>query len=107
MAGHITSKVPFRIYYSGSSPKAAITAARARGCLAVEMETAALYAYARAAGRPAVCFAHVTNAMGQDEGDFEKGEIDGAAAALLAVGAAARAFVADGQDWTCRRGGHR
>ena len=83
-----TTDAPFR------ETEAAIAAARARGCLAVEMEAAALYAFAAARGRPVVCFAHVTNAMGQDEGDFEKGEADGAAAALRALAAAARAFLA-------------
>ena len=81
-----TTDAPFR------ETEAAIVAARARGCLAVEMEAAALYAFAAARGRPVVCFAHVTNSMGQDEGDFEKGEADGTAAALRAVAAAAGAF---------------
>ncbi len=81
-----TTDAPFR------ETEAAIAAARARGCLAVEMEAAALYAFGAARGRPVVCFAHVTNSMGQDEGDFEKGEADGTAAALRAITAAARAF---------------
>ena len=60
----------------------AIAAARARGILAVEMEAAALYAFARASGRKVLCLAHVTNTMGQTEQDFEKGEADGTADAL-------------------------
>ena len=32
-----------------------------------------------------VCFAHVTNQMGQIEGDFEKGEADGATQALALI----------------------
>lgn len=84
-----TTDAPFR------ETEAAIAAARARGCLAVEMEAAALYAFGRARGRPVVCIAHVTNAMGQDEGDFEKGEADGATDALRVFAAAARAFLAD------------
>jgi hypothetical protein len=43
----------------------------------VEMEAAALYAFARARGAAVLCFAHVTNRMAQVEGDFEKGEADG------------------------------
>ncbi len=82
-----TTDAPFR------ETELAIAAARARGCLAVEMEAAALYAFAAARGRSVVCFAHVTNAMGRDEGDFEKGEADGAAAALQAVAATMRAFL--------------
>jgi hypothetical protein len=56
------------------------------------MEAAALYAFATATGRPVLCVAHVTNAMGQDEGDFEKGEADGAAEALRLLAAALRAL---------------
>jgi uridine phosphorylase len=68
----------------------AIAAAAEHGALAVEMEAAALYAFARARGKPVLCFAHVTNQMGQIEGDFEKGEADGAGEALAVIAAAAR-----------------
>ncbi len=81
-----TTDAPFR------ETEAAIAAARAAGCLAVEMEAAALYAFATVARRRLLCIAHVTNAMGQDEGDFEKGEAEGAADALRLVGAALRAI---------------
>jgi len=40
----------------------------------VEMEAAALYAFAKAKGKDVLCFAHLTNTMAQQEGDFEKGE---------------------------------
>jgi len=70
---------------------AAVDACRARGILAVEMEAAALYAFARARRRAVLCFAHVTNRMAQIEGDFEKGEADGAQEALEVISAAARA----------------
>src|SRR6201996_7261143 len=69
----------------------AIGAARAHGALAVEMEAAALYAFARARGRRVLCFAHVTNQMAVVEGDFEKGEADGAKDSLDIIVAAARA----------------
>lgn len=81
-----TTDAPFR------ETEGAIAAARAAGCLAVEMEAAALYAFATAAHRPVLCIAHVTNAMGQGEGDFEKGEADGAADALHLLGVALRAL---------------
>ena len=71
-----TTDAPFR------ETADAIAAARARGILAVEMEAAALYAFARAARRKILCLAHVTNTMGQAEQDFEKGEADGTADAL-------------------------
>ena len=43
----------------------------------VEMEASALYAFAEAKQKSVVCFAHLTNTMAQNEGDFEKGEAFG------------------------------
>lgn len=74
-----TTDAPFR------ETEAAITAAGARGILAVEMEAAGLYAFAAARGRDVICLAHVTNQMGTIEGDFEKGEANGTADALALV----------------------
>jgi uridine phosphorylase len=71
-----TTDAPFR------ETAQAIEAARAKGVLTVEMEAAALYAFARARSASVLCVAHVTNTMGQDERDFEKGEADGTADAL-------------------------
>jgi uridine phosphorylase len=70
----------------------AIASARHSGALAVEMEAAALYAFATAKSCSVICFAHVTNSMAQAEGDFEKGEADGATATLTVVAGAARAW---------------
>src|SRR5918996_636368 len=78
-----TTDAPFR------ETAEAIAAMQAKGLLAVEMEAAALYAFAKARGRPVLCFAHVTNQMGRIEGDFEKGEADGTADALSVIVAAA------------------
>jgi uridine phosphorylase len=64
----------------------AIAAARARDILAVEMEAAALYAFARATGARVLCLAHVTNSMGQAGDDFEKGAADGTDDALAVLG---------------------
>jgi purine-nucleoside phosphorylase len=64
----------------------------ARGLLAVEMEAAALYAFAAARGRAVLCFAHVTNQMALIEGDFEKGEADGTVGALTVIRAVAEAW---------------
>jgi purine-nucleoside phosphorylase len=50
--------------------------------LAVEMEAAALYAFARARNRKVLCLAHVTNTMAIVDQDFEKGEADGTIDAL-------------------------
>lgn len=76
-----TTDAPFR------ETAAAIAAAAREGVLAVEMEAAALYAFAQARGAAVVCLAHVTNRMAQVEGDFEKGEADGSTDALRAVAA--------------------
>jgi uridine phosphorylase len=74
-----TTDAPFR------ETAQAIEAARTKGILAVEMEAAALYAFARAAGVQVLCLAHVTNTMGQTGDDFEKGEADGTRDALAAL----------------------
>lgn len=71
-----TTDAPFR------ETADAIAAARHKGALAVEMESAALYAFARATGNRVLCLAHVTNTMAQAGDDFEKGEADGAVTAL-------------------------
>ncbi len=63
----------------------AIDAAKSKGALAVEMEAAALYAFAGSAGVQVLCLAHVTNTMGQTGDDFEKGEADGARDALTVL----------------------
>ncbi len=79
-----TTDAPFR------ETEAAIKAARSKGVLAVEMEAAALYAFARKAGARILCLAHVTNTMGRAGADFEKGEADGTAASLAVVAALTR-----------------
>ena len=76
-----TTDAPFR------ETAEAIAAAAARGILAVEMEAAALYTFARKARARVLCLAHVTNTMGQAEQDFEKGEADGTADALRILAA--------------------
>ncbi|SDR58807.1 Uridine phosphorylase [Rhizobiales bacterium GAS113] len=68
----------------------AIEAARRKGILAVEMEAAALYAFAKARHKRVLCLAHVTNAMGQHGEVFEKGEEDLATDALRLLAAIIR-----------------
>ncbi len=82
-----TTDAPFR------ETSAAIDNARSNDILAVEMEAAALYAFAEARAQSVVCFAHVTNQMGNIEGDFEKGEADGSTDALELIATVARAWV--------------
>ena len=74
-----TTDAPFR------ETAEAIEAARAKGILAVEMEAAALYTFAQAAGARLLCLAHVTNTMGQADQDFENGEADGTREALAVL----------------------
>ena len=79
-----TTDAPFR------ETAEAIAAARAKGVLAVEMEAAALYTFARQRNKAVLCLAHVTNTMGLAGQDFEKGEAQGAADALRLLEAAHR-----------------
>ncbi|MGC2125428.1 MAG: nucleoside phosphorylase [Xanthobacteraceae bacterium] len=81
-----TTDAPFR------ETAAAIAAARASGVLAVEMEAAALYAFARQRDRIVLCLAHVTNTMGLAGDDFEKGEAQGTVDALTILEVLAKAF---------------
>lgn len=75
-----TTDAPYR------ETKAAIERAEQLGIAAVEMEAAALYAYATARHRKVICVAHVTNTMATDGDDFEKGHAGGAHDALGVVG---------------------
>jgi uridine phosphorylase len=84
-----TTDAPFR------ETAEAIEAARAKGILAVEMEAAALYTFARTAGVRVLCLAHVTNTMGLAVEDFEKGEADGTTDALAVFASVIEALTAD------------
>jgi len=79
-----TTDAPFR------ETERAVTYGRAEGILGVEMEAAALYAFAEADLRQVICFAQVTNQMGRIEGDFEKGTAQGSVAALEIIDMTAR-----------------
>jgi len=81
-----TTDAPFR------ETEAIIAQRRAEGIPAVEMEAAALYALAQARQYQIICFAHVTNQMGQAEGDFEKGEASGSKTAFSVVHQTARSW---------------
>ena len=81
-----TTDAPFR------ETATEIAARRDEGVLAVEMEAAALYAFASARGHSVICFAHITNQMGQAGRDFEKGDASGARDALMLVEAVALAL---------------
>jgi uridine phosphorylase len=78
-----TTDAPFR------ETQPAIETMLKRNLMAVEMEAAALYAFARVRQKAVLCFAHVTNQMGRVDGDFEKGEADGSHDALQLIAIAA------------------
>ena len=82
-----TTDAPFR------ETAETVIARRDEGVLAVEMEAAALYAFAKARGVDVLCLAHVSNQLGQIEGDFEKGHGNGAAASLRLLSALAEEFL--------------
>lgn len=82
-----TTDAPFR------ETEHAIAYARSEGILGVEMEAAALYAFAQVKGKAVVCFAHITNQMAQIEGDFEKGLDQGSHDALAVIGLTARRWL--------------
>jgi uridine phosphorylase len=86
-----TTDAPFR------ETASAIECYRRQGVAAVEMEAAALYAFAEARSKPVVCFAHVTNQMAVIEGDFEKGRDNGSHDALEVIRLTARAWLAADQ----------
>jgi uridine phosphorylase len=78
-----TTDAPFR------ETQPAIDVMVERNLMAVEMEAAALYAFAQVRQKPVLCFAHVTNQMGRVDGDFEKGQADGSHDALQLIAIAA------------------
>jgi uridine phosphorylase len=82
-----TTDAPFR------ETDVAIKHAQSQGILAVEMEAAALYAFAQVRHKAVICFAHVTNQMGNIQGDFEKGEANGSRDALELIAATAKAWL--------------
>lgn len=63
-----TTDAPYR------ETQSAIEAMKKIQVVCVEMEAAALYAYAEISQNDIICFAHLTNTMAQTEGDFEKGD---------------------------------
>ncbi len=82
-----TTDAPFR------ETEYATEYARSEGILAVEMEAAALYAFASVKNKSIVCLAHVTNQMGNPQGDFEKGLNSGSTDALKVISLIARRWL--------------
>ncbi len=90
-----TTDAPFR------ETETAIASRAANGAAAVEMEAAALYAFARSSGHPVLCLAHVTNQLGRVENDFEKGLGNGAHDSLDLVARFAEAWRAGQANALC------
>ena len=63
-----TTDAPYR------ETQSAIKEMKIKKVTCVEMEASALYAFAKAKNKDVVCFAHLTNTMAQQKGDFEKGD---------------------------------
>jgi uridine phosphorylase len=82
-----TTDAPFR------ETGIAITYCTSEGILGVEMEAVALYAFAEAKGQNVICFAHITNQMGNIENDFEKGAVGGNLDALQVISQAAKGWL--------------
>jgi purine-nucleoside phosphorylase len=85
-----TTDAPFR------ETAEAIALRRHEGILTVEMEAAGLYAFAAARGVPVICLAHVSNQLGCIEGDFDKGDGNGAFDSIELVMALALAWQKSG-----------
>ncbi len=71
-----TTDAPYR------ETNSAIQDAKIKRADCVEMEASALYAFSKAKKKRVVCFAHLTNAMAQQNGDFEKGSENGSLTSL-------------------------
>jgi len=82
-----TTDAPFR------ETAKAIESCRKEGICAVEMEAAALYAFSKAKKKDVICFAHVTNEMGKESGDFEKGIAEGSKDALEVIAITAKKWL--------------
>ena len=59
------------------------------------MEAAALYAFSQAKQKPIICFAHITNQMGNVDEDFEKGVANGSKDAMQVIVTAAKKWKAE------------
>lgn len=63
------------------------------GVNVVEMEAAALYAFAEVKNKKVICFAHITNSMAQNELDFEKGQENGSITSLQLIQLTAKSLL--------------
>jgi len=87
-----TTDAPFR------ETAESVALRRREGIFAVEMEAAALYAFAAARGVSVICLAHVTNQLGCVEGDFDKGDGNGAFGSIELITVLAQAIQLRGNN---------
>jgi len=87
-----TTDAPFR------ETSTTVDYCRSQRILGVEMEASALYAFAEAKNHPVICFAHITNQMGNVENDFEKGEAQGSRDAIGVISLAAETWMKHGDQ---------
>ncbi len=87
-----TTDAPFR------ETEAAILYARKLGIIAVEMEAAALYAFADSKQKSVICFAHVTNQLGNNLDDFEKGANNGSIDSLNVISKTAKKWLVENKN---------
>lgn len=71
-----TTDAPYR------ETSSSISQAKSLGADCVEMEASALYAFSKVKSKNVVCYAHLTNSMAQQNGDFEKGVQNGSLTSL-------------------------
>ena len=71
-----TTDAPYR------ETQSSIGQAKDLGADCVEMEASALYAFSKAKSKDIICYAHLTNSMAQQNGDFEKGAENGSLTSL-------------------------
>ena len=88
-----TTDAPYR------ETQSAIDEAQQQNAVCVEMEAAALYAFAKAKNKDVICFAHLTNTMAQTEGDFEKGEEMGSLDTLELIYQTMRAITQNNKEY--------
>lgn len=82
-----TTDAPYR------ETSTAIENMKIAGVNVVEMEAAALYAFAEVKNKKVICFAHITNSMAQNELDFEKGLENGSIASLQLIHLTAKSLL--------------
>jgi purine-nucleoside phosphorylase len=88
-----TTDAPYR------ETQSSINNAKGLGADSVEMEASALYAFSKAKSKPVVCFAHLTNSMAQQNGDFEKGAENGSLTSLELIYQTTRLLASQNEEF--------